>query len=272
MIRRPPRSTLFPYTTLFRSVIGICLGVAAIVSIGIVNESVLQSFEDSIHRATGRAALQITGVTSGFPENLIDRVQRVPGVEYAVPVIDTQGILAGAKERTLMILGIDVLQDGNIRDYKLSGENADIPDPLLFLARPDSILLTRELVRREGIGIGRQIEVQTVQGIRRLRVRGLLDPEGPARAVGGNIAIMDYAAAQMAFGKEGRIDRIDVSLLRGEDIDAVRERIGKALPEGYNVATPEGRTRQLQLLVARFEKNINLIDRKSTRLNSSHHS
>src|SRR5438034_7418353 len=27
MIQRPPRSTLFPYTTLFRSVLGICPGV-----------------------------------------------------------------------------------------------------------------------------------------------------------------------------------------------------------------------------------------------------
>src|SRR3989449_11303592 len=27
MIRRPPRSTLFPYTTLFRSLLGVCLGM-----------------------------------------------------------------------------------------------------------------------------------------------------------------------------------------------------------------------------------------------------
>src|SRR5450759_3525364 len=100
------------------TVAGICLGVAAIVSIGIVNKSVMRSFEDSINRVTGRAALQVTGAASGFPEDLIERVQKVPGVEYAVPVIDTQGILVGAKEKTLMILGVDVLQDSNIRDYK----------------------------------------------------------------------------------------------------------------------------------------------------------
>jgi putative ABC transport system permease protein len=43
------------------TVAGICLGVAAIVSIGIVNKSVLRSFEDSINRVTGRAALQVNG-------------------------------------------------------------------------------------------------------------------------------------------------------------------------------------------------------------------
>ncbi len=243
----------------FMTVTGICLGVAAIVSIGIVNKSVSRSFEDSINRVTGRAALQVTGSASGFPEGLLETVQKVPGVEYAVPVIDTQGILVGAKERSLMILGVDVLQDSNIRDYKLSDENADIPDPLLFLARPDSILLTRELADREHIRIDQLIKVQTVRGILSFRVRGLLNPEGPAKVAAGNIAIMDYPAAQMAFGKEGRIDRIDVSLLRGDDLDTVRERIIKALPEGYSVATPEGRTRQVELLVSRFQKNINLI-------------
>ena len=104
-----------------------------------------------------------------------------------------------------------------------------------------------------------KIQIQTVRGILTFRVRGLLNPEGPAKAMGGNIAIMDLPAAQMAFGKDDRIDRIDVSLLRGEDLDVVRERIRKALPEGYRVDTPEGRTRQVELLVSHFQKNINLI-------------
>ena len=241
------------------TVAGISLGVAAIVSIGIVNKSVMRSFEDSINRVTGRAALQVTGAASGFPESLIENVQKTAGVEYAVPVIDTQGILVGAKEESLMILGVDVLQDGNIRDYKLSDESADIPDPLLFLARPDSILLTRELAEREGIRIDQKIRVQTVRGILTFQVRGLLSPEGPAKAMSGSVAIMDYPAAQMAFGKEGRIDRIDISLRRGEDLEAVRDRIKKALPGGYSVVTPEGRTKQVELLISRFQKNINLI-------------
>ena len=241
------------------TVAGICLGVAAIVSIGIVNKSVMRSFEDSINRVTGRAALQVTGPASGFPEGILERVQTVPGVEYAVPVIDTQGILSGAKEPSLMILGIDVLQDSNIRDYKLSDESADIPDPLLFLARPDSILLTRALAAREGITIDQKIKIQTVRGIQTFRVRGLLNPEGPARTMGGNIAIMDLPAAQMAFGKEGRIDRIDISLIHGSDLESVRSSIQRAIPGGYSVETPAGRTKQVEILISHFQKNINLI-------------
>ncbi len=253
------RRVRFQKAQTFMALAGICLGVAAVVSIGIINKSVLRSFEDSMNRVTGRAALQITSGQSGFPERMLDRVQKVPGVEYAVPVIDTHGFLQDAKERSLMVLGVDMLQDNQIRDYSLSDESADIPDPLLFLAKPDSILITREMAMREGIHIDQTIHIETVAGVRPFRVRGLLEPEGPAKAMGGTIAIMDIFAAQMAFGKEGRIDRIDVSLLKGTDLETVKKNIEAAVPEGYRVDTPQGRTKQIEILLSTFQRNINLV-------------
>jgi putative ABC transport system permease protein len=241
------------------AVAGIALGVAAIVSIGIVNKSVLRSFEDSFVDATGRASLQVTGAQSGFPESILEQVQAVPGVEYAVPVVDTEGLLSTGKERSLMILGVDVLIDGQIRDYSLSDESADIPDPLLFLARPDSIIITRTMAEREHIALDQKIQVETVQGTRTFRVRGILNPEGPAKVMGGNLAVMDIYAAQLAFGKEGRIDRVDVSLLRGEDLETVKQRLLEALPKGYSVDTPVGRTRQIESMLANFQTGLNLI-------------
>jgi putative ABC transport system permease protein len=241
------------------SLAGICLGVAAIVSIGIVNKSVLRSFEDSITEATGRAALQVTGAQSGFPEAILEKVRAVPGVEYAVPVVDTDGLLSKGKERSIMVLGVDVLVDSQIRNYSLSNESADIPDPLLFLAKPDSILITKAMAEREGIALDQKIQVETVQGTRTFRVRGILNPEGPAKVMGGNLAVMDIYAAQMTFGKEGRIDRVDVSLLRGEKLETVRQRIRAALPEGYTVETPVGRTRQIEGMLSKFQTGLNLI-------------
>ncbi|HEX8948479.1 MAG TPA: FtsX-like permease family protein, partial [Dissulfurispiraceae bacterium] len=249
----------FQKTRTIVAVFGICLGVAAMASIDIVNRSVLQSFEDSINHVMGRAALQITCADSGFPEKMLEQVQKVPGVEYAVPVIETNASLAGGKERSFIILGVDMLQDGQIRDYDIRDESSDIPDPLLFFAKRDSILLTKTMADREGIKIDQEIEVQTVQGIKKFKVRGLLNPEGPARVAGGDIAIMDIYAAQMAFGKEGRIDRIDVSLVRGEKLDTMKKRIQASLPEGYSIDTPAGRTRQIEVMLARFRKSIGLI-------------
>ena len=243
----------------FMALAGICLGVTAIVSIGVVNRSVLFSFEDSFNRVTGKAKLQITGAQSGFPESLIEKVQEVPGVEYAVPVIETDGMLVSGKERSMMILGVDVLVDTQVRDYNLTGDSADIPDPLLFLAKPDSILVTKTMADREGFTIDQKIQVQTVEGIRTFHIRGILNPEGPAKAMGGNLAVMDIYAAQMAFGKEGRIDRIDVSLRQGEDLETVRQAIMAALPKGYVVDTPAGRTRQVANMISRFQGGFDLI-------------
>src|SRR2546430_12566044 len=52
MIRRPPRSTLFPYTTLFRSFYGV-LGYAALFGVGLVG---LQPRAQGDHRVTALLA------------------------------------------------------------------------------------------------------------------------------------------------------------------------------------------------------------------------
>lgn len=238
---------------------GITLGVATMAAIDIVNASVLRSFEDSINHITGKAVLQVTDAESGFPEAMLERVQNVPGVEFALPVIQTTALFSDGSRRSFVILGVDALQDHQIRSYKLSDENADIPDPLLFLARPDSLLLTVMMAEREGIRIDQKVRVQTVQGFKTLTVRGLLDPEGPAKAAGGDIAIMDVYAAQLAFGKEGRIDRIDVSILPGETLDGMKEKIAAALPAGYVIDTPMERSRHVELTLARFRKSMDVV-------------
>lgn len=238
---------------------GICLGVTAIVSIGVVNRSILFSLTDSFNQITGKAQLQISGAQSGFPEGLVEKVQAVSGVEYAVPVIEADGMLSSGKERSVMILGVDVLLDTQMREYSLSGDSADIPDPLLFLARPDSILVTRTMADREGFTIDQKIQVRTVDGLRTFQIRGILNPEGPAKAMGGNLAVMDIYAAQMAFGKEGRVDRIDVSLRPGIDLETARKAIGAALPQGYGVDTPAGRSQQVADMIARFQDSLDLL-------------
>ena len=133
--------------------------------------------------------LQITGAESGFPEQMLDRVQKVAGVEYAVPVIETNANLAqgtNGRSRSSVSTCFRTITSG----ITVCATRArKFPIPLLFLARPDSILLTREMAGREGLKIDQKIRVQTVQGIKTFTVRGLLDPDGPAKAVGGDIAV-----------------------------------------------------------------------------------
>ncbi|HEY6010902.1 MAG TPA: FtsX-like permease family protein, partial [Nitrospirota bacterium] len=197
---------------------------------------------------------------SGFPENMIDRVQAVPGVEYAVPVIETTAtIINGGANRSILIIGVDLLQDQHIRDYRVTDDTAEIPDPLLFLAKPDSVLASRGLARENNMLIDRPIQLETVRGVRSLMVRGFLEPDGPAKALNNSLAVMDIYAAQMAFGKEGRIDRIDVSLGRNESVETVRKRIVAALPEGYTVESPAARSGRIERTLANLKRNMSSV-------------
>ena len=70
-------------------------------------------------------------------------------------------------------------------------------------------MLTRQFAERHGLKVGEGVELVVGDRVLRLRVRGLLRGEGPAQALGGNIAVMDIAAAQAMFARSGRIDRLE---------------------------------------------------------------
>lgn len=238
---------------------GICLGVAAIVSISIINHSVLVSFDQTFTHATGRSQLQITNSQSGIPESILETVQQLPEIEYAAPILENDGQLSSGLEQTVLILGVDVLLDTQLRDYSLAGETAEIPDPILFLAKPDSILITKMMAEREGLRQDQRVNIQTVHGERAFRVRGILNPTGPARAMGGNVIIMDIYAAQMAFGKEGRFDRIDIRLRQGQRTEDITRKLLSILPAGYVIDTPASRTRQMEAMLEKFQNSFHLV-------------
>src|SRR3712207_9393715 len=93
MIRRPPRSTLFPYTTLFRSVAGallvLLLGLALIAH---------RSYADIVERNAGLARLHeflssLEPVTPDDPAlvDTLDRVRTLFGVESAELTLSADG-------------------------------------------------------------------------------------------------------------------------------------------------------------------------------------
>src|SRR2546430_2665542 len=70
------------------TVTGIVLGVAVFVGMHTANQSVLFAFRHTVDQIAGATQLQISSGETGFDENVLDRVQGVPGVRVAVPVIE----------------------------------------------------------------------------------------------------------------------------------------------------------------------------------------
>ena len=190
------------------------------------NQSVLLAFSQTIDRIAGRTDLQITAGEAGFGEDVLEKVQASATVRVAVPIIeavvdpDLQG------EGDLLVLGVDMTGDRSLRDHDLdSGDEGVVDDPLIFLAQPDSLIVSNELADRNGLRVGSHLPLQTADGEKAFVVRGIMRASGLASAFGGNIAIMDVYAAQHMFGRGRTFDRIDLALAPGTPLAQAEEEL-----------------------------------------------
>src|SRR5688572_23550217 len=129
------------------------------------NQSVLFAFSQTIDRIAGKTDLQVTAGEAGFGEDVLEQVQSLPSVQVAVPVIEAvvESRLEGQGD--LLILGIDMTGDRSLRDYEFdSGDEAVMEDPLIFLAQPDSLIVSNELAGRNGLTLGSRLPLQTADG------------------------------------------------------------------------------------------------------------
>ncbi|HEX4922784.1 MAG TPA: ABC transporter permease, partial [Bdellovibrionales bacterium] len=234
--------------------LGICFGVALFVAIQIINHSTLASFKESIEAMAGKAQLTVSAGQAGFHESRLEEIEAVAGVKRAVPMVETHAYIAtpdGGSE-TLVVLGVDLLKEQGVRDYKTTDEQV-IDDPLVFLNQPDSIIVTHAFAQAHGLKMDSKFDIGTALGKRTMTVRGLLTPEGPAKAYGGMLAIMDIDGARMTFGKEAKLDRVDLILKDGASPARVQAELVKKLGPGYTIDAPTGQTENMERLVKSYQ-------------------
>src|SRR5258708_20887112 len=109
MIRRPPRSTLFPYTTLFRSLFVRSLRNLTTLNVGFQQTGVLVTSVDF-----GRLQLPEERYTE-YKRDLVKRVQAIPGVESAARAMMVP--FGG------MSWNDDVINEGSAQDAGVAWQN-----------------------------------------------------------------------------------------------------------------------------------------------------
>jgi putative ABC transport system permease protein len=235
------------------TVAGIVLGVAVFVGMNAANRSVLLAFSQTVDRIAGKAQLQITAGESGFPEEVLERVQAAPSVRVAVPVIEAVADPHIPGEGSLLILGVDLTGDRSLRDYDLeSGDDAVIDDPLVFLAQPDSIMISAAFAGPNGLTTGAALTLGTAEGDKQFTVRGVMTSSGLASAFGGNLAVMDIYAAQKMFGRGRTFDRIDLALKPGGTVAGATRELEAMLGPAFQVVPPSGRGQQFESMIAGY--------------------
>ncbi|MFA6147458.1 MAG: FtsX-like permease family protein [bacterium] len=239
------------------TLIAVAVGVATFSGIRTAHQALDRGIRDTVDRMAGKAHLQVT-LEGGVPEEVQEKLRDIPLVRATAPVIEQIVVPGQAGLGSILVLGVDLLGDREMRDYGFEGEDADIDDPLLFLAQPDSAVLARSLAERAGIRSGGTFSFRSPQGMKRVVVRGLLTPRGFAEAFGGNLIVTDVYAAQALFGRGRRFDRLEVRLAEGVSIAQGTAALEKALGPGYRVETPERRGEQLERLISSFVAGFNI--------------
>jgi putative ABC transport system permease protein len=274
------------------TVIGVALGIAVVIAIQLTNASSIRGFETALETVAGKTAVEIIGAGTGVDESRLPELSWLQEFGVVSPVIegtaalvigDVRSLTSRRQMEAVKVLGIDILRDQPFRDYQLlqlqepesgrlkpasigSDIGADSSPPvaddyttqqfLEILTNERSIVITEKLAKRRGYQIGGELRLMIGDRVLTFVVRGYLKDEGPARVLDGNFILMDIAAAQLAFDRLGRIDRIDVLLPEGADFQGALDRISARLPAGLSAQRPARRGEQVETMLAAFHANL----------------
>ena len=236
--------------------VGVALGVAVFVAMHAANESVLADFTKTIDRIAGKTDLQVSAGDNGFPEATLDAVQAVPSVAVAVPAIEA--VVQAGQQGSLLILAVDMTGDRSLREYDMEGGDDVVQDPLIFLAQPDSLIVSRAFANRNGLRLGSHLTLGTAGGDKAFTVRGIMNASHVGDAFGGNVAVMDIYAAQKVFGRGRTFDRIDVAKKPAATLEECSRELHAALGSGFDIQPPTTRGKQAESLLAGFTVMVNI--------------
>lgn len=244
------------------TVAGVAVGVATMAAILLANASVLASFTATVDVVAGRAALTVLPDGPGIPEETLDRLAWLRGRGVTiVPAVSATVALDGGGGDLVELLGIDPVTDPAVRDYRFVAETADETslERLFGVFRQGAVLVPAPLAARLGVAPGDEVRVLAGGASRRLRVAGILELEGAARAAAGSVLFADVATAQELLAREGLLDRIDLVLPAGlgeEERAALEATVRDSLPPGVTVGRPERRTETVDRMVRSFRVNL----------------
>ncbi len=237
------------------TIVGIALGVAVFISIRISVNSALDAFKSTIDHVAGRTHLEVVSPGNGFDEKLYPLTTRVDGVLAATPLVQYVAQCPQPIAEPLLILGIDVFSDRQFRTYRFTGRG-DTADLLQFLLEPKAIAVTRAFADKFGLGLGSPFNLLVGAKEISFIIRGIMEEEGPAKALGGNFAIVDIAHGQELFGKVGLLDRIDLIMAPQASPGTVAEALRKKLPSHVVVRRPQTRNNQVENMIGAFRLNL----------------
>jgi putative ABC transport system permease protein len=232
------------------TVLAIALGVSLGSSVYLVNASALNEFGLATKRLVGEADIVIRGPRDGFGEQLFPELAGNPAVSALSPVLELEVALADRKD-TLKLLGLDPFRAASLQPAIIG----DIGEGVFQLFEPDSVYLSSSAARELRLRRGDPLRVIVGNSPRTLRVLGILSEGTFPQSLG----IMDIASAQWTFNAVGRLNRMDLRLLPGTDVEGFRQALGKTLPPGVLAVAPQIERDRAISVTRAYRVNLNML-------------
>jgi putative ABC transport system permease protein len=232
------------------TVLAIALGVALGAAVYLVNSAALNEFGLATKRLVGEADVVVRGPREGFSEQLFTQLASDSAVSAASPVLELDVALPGRRD-TLKVLGVDPFRAATLQPALIG----DIGGGLFTLFQPDSIYLSSSAAQDLKLRRGDLLQVIVGSSPKALRVQGILSEGTYSQALG----LMDIASAQWTFNQIGRLNRIDLRLRPGNDVDVFRRALGQRLPVGVLAIAPQVERDRAITVTRAYRVNLNML-------------
>ncbi len=231
--RNPVRQCL----TVLSIGLGVALFLATELTMGAVEEAV-QAGQKAL--AAG-ADLTVSCGSAGLTAEELGKLRQRP--EFAA----VAGSVQAQARRTdgdgqLTLLGVEPAQVARILGLDASaGAGSDLDLGQLALD-PRALVLTREGLLENGVQRGAELTLLTARGRLVFIVAGVVDAPPAVRQALKACAFLPLAAAQRHFGRQGKVDRVDLKLALGVDPSDGKAAARACVTSGASIATPAERT------------------------------
>ena len=215
-----------------------------------MNSSALNEFGLATKRLVGEADIVVRGPREGFPEHVFVDLARNASVSYLSPVLELDVALPGRNE-TLKVLGLDPFRAAVLQPAIIG----DIGEGVFQLFRRDAIYLSSAAAQQLQLKRGDLLDVTVGSSAKTLRVLGILADSAYPQPLG----LMDIASAQWTFNAVGRLNRIDLRLAPGTDVESFRRDLGKTLPAGVLAIAPQVERDRAVTVTKAYRVNLNML-------------
>jgi putative ABC transport system permease protein len=232
------------------TVFAIALGVALGAAVYLVNSAALNEFGLATKRLVGEADVVVRGPREGFSEELFARLSKNAAVSVASPMLELQVAVPGQRD-TLKVVGVDPFRAATLQPALMG----DIGGAIFSLFASDSIYLSGSAAQQLRLQRGDTFPVMVGSVPKTLHVVGILSEGTYSQALG----LMDIASAQWTFRQIGRLNRIDLRLKPGTDVDAFRDTLRGELPVGVLAIAPQVERDRAVSVTRAYRVNLNML-------------